>query len=817
MPHQNTIVDFKERYTAVRETNNNNVPELAKSAERIAKKQLHDYLQKMFDNVDDSLFDYADKAQNNQQQTLYFDAMREIRVQRNKVEKAFTLNCNKLAQAILAGGSLKDDTSDGTVSGERNEVAMVTLSLVEEDDLEESLAITNMVAKAHHLYREELIAIAHRFSEIVAGPAMTADNNPVSPDLICKAFEQASESFAGELEIRLIVYKLFDKFVMSHLGEMYKEINAMFVAAGVLPVIKLKAPVTANSHAARPSYIDDELLPGLQSGEMVETCRDAPETHHGAAAYGASVHEADANKHLFESMQQLLALQRVGAQGPAGHPQSAFTVTTASAADGSPGGGYPASQGDALPSESGFYVTNDIIAGLSHLQSNANAVEFSDNSVASGDGIKATLLNAINVNQPSEQSKSLEHTESDVIDIVSMMFDFILDDKTLSDAIRALIARLQIPIIKLAILDKTFFSKKTHAARLLLNELAYAGSVLDDEADLDNGSLYKEVNDVVNCVLTEFDTDVSIFDDLLLRFRDFIETELEANKLAEAMLADVKQQVSDKLEASLHQYKIPVFVHNFVVGKWKDVLTEIGLRDHCDGIAWQVALNLVDDLVWSVQPKLQVGERQELVRIIPKILNGLQDGLILIGTEQEEINSYLQELEVLHLACLRGIRENTESCASQRLGHSAEQSSHQYDELDLHAASVMQPDPTQATNPSYSSDEDLTYTGLTPTIINTQIQAFVRDMEIGVWVEFYNKDKIKRGKLSWKCDFTGDYTFVDRRYRVVADVAMSDLVKRLESGKAAIVEDVPLLDRAIDAVVNSMKRCVDGAHELVPT
>jgi len=795
--HQNTVLDFTQRYAAVREAKSNNIPELARSAGRIAKKQLQVYLQGMFDNVDDSLFDYADKAENNQQQTLYFDAMREIRVQRSDVEKIFSQSCERLSNQVLNGGHINDDMDGSAGNDDNNAEITATLSLVEEDDLEESLAMTNMVSKAHTLYREELIAIAHRYDDIVELGSMTSDNNPVSPDLICKAFELASERFSDELEIRLIVYKLFDKFVIGYLGAMYKEINAMFVAAGVLPVIKLKAPVTSNASASatRPSYVDEELLPGLQAGELVEHCPDASPASNGVSANG----------HMFESLQQLLALQRVGAPAYADPTAPVIGAGTGLVADrsGSGSSGQAAPDGGASHGVPGFYVTNDIVTGLSHLQVNPGGVACSDTTLgenaASGEGIKASLLQAIDVRQDGTSPKKLEHAESDVIDIVSMMFDFILDDKTLSDAIRALIARLQIPIIKLAILDKTFFSKKTHAARQLLNELAYAGSVLDDEPDSHNGSLYNEVSGVVDCILSEFNTDVSIFDALLLKFRDFIETELEANKLAGEMLEDVKQKVSDKIEESMRQYKIPVFVHDLLVGRWKDVLTEIGLRDHCDGPGWQVALDLVDNLIWSVQPKLQVGERQELVRIIPKVLNGLQDGLMLIGTPQDDIDLYLQQLETLHLACLRGVAEAVVPARS-------------------HAAITGESDMTRESgSPSLEADEQLEYTGPAQAMANNQIQAFVREMDIGVWVEFYNQDKIKRGKLSWKCDFTGDYTFVDRRYRVVADIAMSDLVCRLESGKAAIVEDVPLLDRAIDAVVSSMKRCVDGAHDLAPT
>ena len=91
----------------------------------------------------------------------------------------------------------------------------------------------------------------------------------------------------------------------------------------------------------------------------------------------------------------------------------------------------------------------------------------------------------------------------------------------------------------------------------------------------------------------------------------------------------------------------------------------------------------------------------------------------------------------------------------------------------------------------------------------------VQEMEMGTWIEFKDKEKSKRGKLSWKCDFTGDFTFVDRRYKLVADISTLDLITRLDNGSAEIITDLPLLDKAINAVVSTMTKAMQGANNLV--
>jgi hypothetical protein len=431
-------------------------------------------------------------------------------------------------------------------------------------------------------------------------------------------------------------------------------------------------------------------------------------------------------------------------------------------------------------------------------------VDFYDNrEQASGPVIKSNLVAAISSVKGENSSKSIERTESDVIDIVSMMFDFILDDKTLSAAIRAHIARLQIPIIKVAIMDKAFFGKKSHPARQLLNELAYAGSNFDAGLDDDDAVLQK-VESVVNRILEEFTTDVALFETLLLEFVEFVQDEVQANKLAKEMLEQTKQQVAHEIEQRISTHKMPLLIRAILLDQWKDVLNTIGVRDGCEGSAWESALQLADDLIWSVQPKLLTGERQELIRLIPKILNGLQSALTLVACDQTTINELFAQLEQLHIACLKGVKPIAEAASPES---SIEKLDQGYDDTSESAVRSERDEFIMA-QPWFQQ--------ITARFGNSALFRQVYNMEIGTWLEFYDEDKIRRGKLSWKCDFTGDYTFVDRKYKVVADISMLNLLARLSNATAAIVEDVPLLDRAMDAMLNTLKRCVTTDAQLKP-
>ena len=75
------------------------------------------------------------------------------------------------------------------------------------------------------------------------------------------------------------------------------------------------------------------------------------------------------------------------------------------------------------------------------------------------------------------------HVDAFTIDIVAMLFDYIFDDRTIPDKLKALIGRLQIPVLKVAMLDKQFFSKKSHPARRLLDEIAAASIGWSEEGE----------------------------------------------------------------------------------------------------------------------------------------------------------------------------------------------------------------------------------------------------------------------------------------------------------------------------------------------
>ncbi|MFV2054959.1 MAG: DUF1631 family protein, partial [Thiohalomonadales bacterium] len=598
------------------------IPELILSARRIAKRQLDASMNRMFNNADDCLFEYADKAGNNYQQNLYFDAMRELRMLKGQICKRFFLNF----EAAFSSAYATPEQVASSMNINSNDTS--ALSLVEEDDLEESLAITQMSQRIYSECRDELSAIVIRFNEIAGYRKFTKEANPLCPDIICGSFRNATETIESSIEIKLIVFKLFDKFVVQNINSLYQEINTTLIAAGVLPTIKYA--VAANDGSAHPSGVMTEPTAFVSMMDDAEAIGIADPNI--PAMVSSDRRSAQATPYSYDAIHQ--AFQHYRSNGHQGASTAALAVNTGLPA-GMQGpahnithqGNTP--QGYSAGVASGHYVTNDIINGLSRLQTNSEytGTHARLGTQANGQIIKTGVLSEIALLGGESSDKEMASNDADVIDIVSMMFDYILNDDRLSDRIKLAIGRLQIPIVKLAIIDKTFFAKKTHPARELLNELAFANLELADKQE-DNEKILGKIDYIVECILTEFEQDSQIFEDLLIEFREFLNTEQKVDLMAKDMLLNARRTVVAALQQKIETFQgvLPQEVQLFILGPWKEVLNVIAIRDDCSGESWESATSLVEVLLWSVQTKLDAKERRLLTQNIPNILLSIHEG-----------------------------------------------------------------------------------------------------------------------------------------------------------------------------------------------
>jgi hypothetical protein len=380
-----------------------------------------------------------------------------------------------------------------------------------------------------------------------------------------------------------------------------------------------------------------------------------------------------------------------------------------------------------------------------------------------------------------------------------MLFEFILDDPGLSDAMRALLARLQIPMLKVAILDKSFFSRKDHPARRLLNGMAQAAIGWTEQSGRSGDGLYAHIDAVVSRILSEFDDNLGLFEELNEQFSAFLDREQRGAHVAEEraaqvtqgkeVLVEAKRHVAEEIGRCLSEYEsVPDVVQNLVRDGWNDVLLLIYLRKGQESEEWSEAVRLMDRLVWSVMPKPSQSERQELLRSIPDLLKGLRAGLGEISYNQHKMTRAFKGLQARHLACLRG----------GRLVESGEN-----DEQ-----------PTGVARPAEAVMEEIVLEtpGGVGHVADLEVDDFdqqAADLQVGTWLELTDEEgAVVRTKLSWRSSVSGSCLFVNRKGMKVADVTQQGLGVWLRSGKAVVLPelDVPLMDRALTSMVSALSK-----------
>ena len=813
---------------------------LLDTCRNLTLKHLKTSLQAMLDNADDALFAMAGKAENNANQSLYFDSMRLVRLHRSDIEKQFY-------QQIETGfDEFWDHKEEQAQEQLNNELSIDDLSLVEETDLEESLAITNLVTKIKSNFGPAISAIEQRLEQIASHITIDDDTNPMGPKAICNAFTKVTQALDTELKIKLIIYKLFDHQLVADIGPLYDSINQEFIAAGVLP--KIKARINRSQHFT-PAAHGTAALPDTDVTFSPE------EGDHYQASNDSGV--------FLANLQQLLSANR----------------STATAQGGSGSVATPSS----IPHPP--TPTQDVLSALTAIQLQPAILPAEGGADSVSNGIRSAMGAQLGIGEG--QTVSLNSVDNDMIDVIAMMFEFILDDPNLPDAARALIGRLQIPMLKVAILDKEVFASKSHPARKLLNSLAVAGLGLEDEVEGENYLLAK-MESIVNRILDEFKDDISLFENLSIELEEFMEERLkeeaqrkeETKKKYEAreQMELARTWVRETLKDALGDKQMPKEVLKIIMGPWHDVMTHTYLNEGDKSRLWKNQLRFIDVLAWSVQPKQLKVDRKKLGNIIKHLIASLRDNLQSIDYPAEKIERIFESLEPYHHASLYGLRVTdtpAETAAADTLSAEANEDSSQsgfYQQPSVETARQENPAENSAAadddTPEFTCDEEMTtdQASIAAAIADMEEQMatleeleasldeplaalqqedeaedddsfdkeimedivlagwdaedhipedqpedeyleLARHLQAGKWVEFIDDDKKKvRAKLTWKSELLGEYTFTNWKFDVIADKTIYGLAADLRRGTARIIDDVPVLDRALSAVMNGLAK-----------
>ncbi|MGA6098519.1 DUF1631 domain-containing protein [Stutzerimonas marianensis] len=712
-----------------------------------AAQQLRLALQTLFDNADDSLFEIADRATSNAEQNAFFEAMRELRMKRRSIERGFL-------QQIFESFSRLNQYEIGKPA--ESEASFESLALIQNDELEESVAVDTMVTKVMNRATQPLSHLTTRMNALVSRK-LEDKSNPLGPQQLCEFFIEACRCLSVDIKVKLIILKLFERYVLTDLDQLYAESNQTLVVAGVLPELQStppRRPQARTGHAPAGNS-----LPGTHA---IDSARQADEGYQEA----------------FSTLHALLSELR-GSALPARNVPS-----------------------DAIPISS-----NDLMRLLSHMQTRApQQIDDFD--------LQAQLEQLLHrVSAKSGKSRVVGEVDEDVINLVSMLFEFILDDRTLPDSLKALIGRLQIPVLKVAVLDKTFFSRGSHPARRLLNEIASASMGWGDQDEAQRDSLYQKIEQVVSRLLNDFVDDPAIFSELLADFLAFTGDERRRSELLEQRTRDAeegrakaemaRQEVEHALNQRLLGKTLPEVVVRLLQEAWSKVLLLTCLKYGTQSEQWQAALATMDDLIWSVTPHDDPSSRARLLDVVPSLLKNLREGLVSAAFDPFSTSDFFTQLEALHVQTLQQFAPKPAEALSPKEdpASTGEQPAEQVEDAST-PAMVEVVEEIVLLAPGESREEE-------PEVdleANDDALTAVDNLRVGSWVEFQEDEEHKlRCKLAAIIKPTGKYIFVNRTGMKVLEKTRMGLAIEFRRGAIRLLNDALLFDRALESVIGNLR------------
>ncbi|MEO8161865.1 MAG: DUF1631 family protein, partial [Arenimonas sp.] len=537
-----------------------NDPELFHTLRKHTLGYLQNTLSRVLGKADDWLFDLTQKD-GDVAGSPSLDAMRVLRQSRASFESGFIKHFEHDFESLL-----KQISSAGQPGR--------MLSLVEEDELGAQLASEVLVDALQRAHGPALGAVAKRLASMVGVVELQQGQNPLAAASLAEAMQKAQGELAIPDNVRVVLFKIYERELVASLGELLTELNARMKNAGILP--ELGNP--------KPNDVAGVNPPAYQSaGAAAQQQASAP------TVQGQRIESAVADdRATFDALCSLLHSWR---------PQfgaNAFPGGQQLAPDGSP----------RRP-----LALNEMLSVLSLLQPAVpQAVhEAMGNSEASlSQLMKSEMLQSagrIGV-APEQINMSVEH--EDAVDLVGMLFDVLFDERDFEAQARTLISRCVVPYVKAAVMDRRLFQYKTHPARRLLNSLSEAVEGNKGEGPQERELLHK-AEETVDKLVAEFNEDIAIFETLEQELRSFLEQHNRRIELAERRATE-SQRGQERLEQAralaaaelarrVEGHELPVVVSDFLSRSWSHHLSMIALREGPDSTGWNAALAVADTLV----------------------------------------------------------------------------------------------------------------------------------------------------------------------------------------------------------------------------
>jgi hypothetical protein len=722
------------------------------------------------------LAELASKMPSQDMYSLYMDSMELARDKSAPItagfKKHFFTRFNEYKRRVRNETGIRD-------------LDLSNLSLLEPDDLEESLAANTIANSIANTCGEELFGLGKRMGVLLNEPDLKTEQIPLGPDAIGAALLDALKDQNANVKIKLLLVTRINKHFSAKVRSVYQDINRHLVEHNVLPTIRVgmtrpTAPAPASPASGLP-------------GDM------------GAPTASAG------GQDMFAMLQQLMSFGRASMSSP---PLGLPMLPGGMEFDAATGQGIGQTFDPAVMQVL-TQLQHGRLEGLGVGRLNAELI---------ADGHTNVLRELKN----SQAAGMMGQVDAMTLDIVVLVFDYILGDNRIPDAMKALIGRLQIPVLKVTMLDKSFFSQKTHPARRLLDLLAEAALGWDPEEG--HGSpLYQTIDALVQRILNQFDDRLDVFTDALGEFQAYLAEEKQVSDQLTSRSAQFlrnREQLEiarvvahDAVMASLLDRPTPAPIRDFLLNHWEVWLARMHVEKGENSPQWNDAVATMDDLLWSLTPKTDKAERSKLIELLPRLLKRLDSSINALGLGKGVRDAFFSDLVKCHAVAVKagfrgdlGESEVETTTVSKEIPDLSTQespvfSTQEFEDIPLLTEALI---PDAALLQEIAAAQEMTADVEEITIgdvrggaweapRDSHFETLVKQLKRGVWIEFKQDDgSTLRAKLAWISPLQGTYLFTNRLGQRAVSINAQGLAAKFREERAQIIDNVPLIDRAVN-------------------
>jgi hypothetical protein len=778
----------------------------------LTSNELERSLAASLNDFEQQLFKFAEQAKNTNSQTRWLEAQRLIKRTRHDLVPKFLISLE--SELACLRDSLKQQAS---IVDPKMRALGAELSLVDDLEMDESTVINEISSRAEMRSGLALYLLGQRFGIIAGKPAFDSESNPIGPHAICRMVKISADCLGLNNQDRALFFKTFEKQLLPVYGPLVESVNTYLAKHGVLPSMQY-VPIRA-----RPaSKVEAESKTGLLPKENNESNNDSsPQKASGDNSVPSEAQGKDGS-----STNQKPSFR--GGAYPTGMPSEELgpadtnkTIGPNQAIKNKAAGNaqiIPVSSTEQMLAEDAFQQMRQLMASRKQLLGKLNPEKqkplpgqapvnttFLQKALGMLQGkpvkpviadgkpqapsiqhIKQDLLSQLRQASPNNEAPILNDEDNDAIDLVGMLFESINKDVKPDSPAAKLLSKLQVPLLRVALQDKAFFTRQNHPARQMLGTIAESGAYWLDDDDADP-TLIQKMNTVVDRTVRDFDGDIDLFQDLLQDLSGHLQilnrkAEVAEKRHIEAArgkekLSVAREQANVAVEKLLSKQSLPRFTQTLLSQAWTDVMALTALRHGEDSDVWKHQLNVAERLVNVAKtPADQPISASEATQLKQEIENSLTQ----VGYQDEEVQAISQRLIDPNAGSDGDAASRTE--LTMRLKKKARLGE------DLSA---------QKTKKLKLTPEE-----------STRLEQ-LKQTAFGTWFEFrinQQGDCVRR-RMAWFSTTTGNCLFVNQRGQKVGEYLLDNMARMMVKGELSIVEEQTgtIIDRAWQSVMTALR------------